>query len=53
MIQAHIKGFVTKQKYLDNRVGRKEYAARKIQARFRAYMARKTFLRQKHALMKC
>ena len=53
MIQSHIKGFVTKMRYRKDKVFRKEYAALKIQSRFRSYIARKDFLRQKHALMKC
>ena len=44
MIQAQIKGFVTKMRYRKDRLFRREYAARKIQARFRAYIQRKKFL---------
>ncbi len=53
MIQAQIKGFVTKMRYKRDRMFRREYAARKIQARFRAYIQRKKFLIIKHAFMKC
>lgn len=30
MIQAHIKGFVTKARYMRDKVFRKDYAARRI-----------------------
>jgi hypothetical protein len=41
MIQAHIKGYVTKARYAKSKVYRKEFAAVKIQARFRAFLQRK------------
>jgi len=44
MIQANIKGFVTRMRYRRDRQFRREYAARKIQARFRAYIQRKKYL---------
>ena len=53
MIQSHIKGFVTKMMYRRDKVLRKDQAAIRIQARFRAFRERKQFLRQKHVLMKC
>jgi hypothetical protein len=37
MIQSHIKGYVTKVRYRRDKVVRKEIAAIRIQARFRAY----------------
>jgi len=37
MMQAHIKGFVTKMRYRKDKVFRKDYAARRIQSRFRSY----------------
>ena len=40
-------------RYRKDKVFRKDYAARRIQSRFRSYQARKIFLRQKHAIMKC
>jgi IQ calmodulin-binding motif len=48
MIQAQMKGFVTKLRYKRDRVFRREYAARKIQARFRSFIARKKFLSKKY-----
>ena len=44
MIQAQMKGYVTKQRYRRDRLFRREYAARKIQARFRAFIQKKKFI---------
>lgn len=44
MIQAVMKGFVTKLRYKRDRVYRREYAAKKVQARFRSFIARKKFI---------
>lgn len=44
MIQAQIKGFVTRMRYKKDRMFRREYAARKIQARYRAYIQRKKYI---------
>jgi len=39
-----MKGFVTKARYRKDRLFRREYAAVKIQARYRAYIQRKKYL---------
>lgn len=44
MIQAQMKGFVTRMRYKKDRLFRREYAARKIQARYRAYIQRKKYI---------
>jgi len=53
MIQSAIKGYVTRHRYLKTKVLRKDRAALMIQSRFRAYVLRKKFLLQKHAIQKC
>jgi hypothetical protein len=40
-------------RYQKDRQFRRDYAARKIQSRYRAYIARKKYLKIKHAFMKC
>jgi len=51
-IQSAIKGFVTRSTYQRKKGMVKEVAALMIQTRFRSYIVRKQFLRQKNALMK-
>lgn len=45
MMQAHIKGFITRNEFKKRNVTRKDRAVLKIQSRFRAYLARRNFLR--------
>jgi len=53
MIQAQVKGFITRNEFKRKAATRKDRAVLKIQSRFRAYLARRDFLRKKNAIMKC
>ena len=53
MIQAQVKGLVTRLRYRRNKVTRKQDAALKIQSKFRAHKERTKFLKIKKAFMKC
>jgi hypothetical protein len=53
MIQAAIKGFITRRRYVRNKGVRRENAALKLQSRFRCFKERRKFLKMKKALMHC
>lgn len=52
MIQATIKGYVTRAQYTRFRGSRKDRAVLRIQTAFRTFLARKDFLIKKSAIMK-
>mmetsp|Transcript_19452 Transcript_19452/g.22085 ORF Transcript_19452/g.22085 Transcript_19452/m.22085 type:complete len:743 (-) Transcript_19452:269-2497(-) len=53
MVQAHIKGFITKIRYRTQRVIRRFNAAILLQSKWRAHKRRKKFMIAKRALMRC
>ena len=48
-----MKGYLVRANYAKFKGSRKDRAVLKIQTRFRTYLARRDFMRQKGAIMKC
>jgi hypothetical protein len=53
MIQARVKGLITKIRYRKGKVSRTERAATTIQARFRSYQEESKFKKARKALLQC